>query len=92
MKDNMFACDTSSNYGFTLVQEWCKRDPADAGPHGYLLWDGSISADITDKYNTGWMPSNTVFCMGTNHDDDALTDLSGTELVTTGNFDSNINN
>ena len=33
MKDNMFACDTSSNYGFTLVQEWCKRDPAYAGPH-----------------------------------------------------------
>ena len=92
MKDNMFACDASSNFGFTLVQEWCKRDPTDAGQHGYLLWDGSISADITDKYNTGWMPSNTVFCMGTDHDDGALTDLSGTELVTNGNFDSNVNN
>ena len=91
MKDNMFAVDCISTFGITLVQEWCKRDPTDAGPHGFLKWDGSLSADITDKYNTGWMPSNTVFCMGTDHDDGELTDLSGAEKVTNGNFDSNIN-
>ena len=91
MKDNMFAVDCISTFGITLVQEWCKRDPTDAGPHGFLKWDGSLSADITDKYNTGWMPSNTVFCMGTDHDNGELTDLSGAEKVTNGNFDSNIN-